>query len=136
MSTLSIGQAAKITGISVEAIRFYEKQGLVSVPNRTAAGYRQYSPETIKRIRFILHAKDAGFTLKEVADLLALRQSSRDSCSKIKQRAQMKLQDVESRLNDLHMVRDALSNLVAKCDDKEKMGACPIIEALELDHES
>lgn len=135
MSVLSIGQIAKATGVSVEAIRFYEKRGLIATPQRTSAGYRQYPPETIKRVRFILHAKDAGFTLAEIADLLALRQSSSDSCAKIKQRAQAKLDDVDSRLNDLHLVRGALSNLIAKCDGMEQMGECPIIETLELDDE-
>ena len=136
MSTLNIGQVAKATGISVEAIRFYEKRGLIDTPARTATGYRQYPPETVKRIRFILHAKDAGFTLSEISDLLRLRQTSADSCANIRDRALSKIEDVDNRLNDLHLVRDALSRLVARCDDMEQMGECPIIEALELEDES
>lgn len=136
MDTLSIGQVAKATGVSVETIRFYEKRGLVSAPARTAAGYRQYPPETVKRIGFIQHAKDAGFTLSEVGELLTLRQAESDTCSQVKRRAQLKLLDVERRLQDLHMVRNALSGLIARCDITDQMGECPIIEALEPENES
>jgi len=133
---LTIGKVAKATGISVEAIRFYEKQGLLANVDRTASGYRQYPPETVKRIRFIQHAKDAGFTLGEIGELLRLRQSKRDSCSRIRDRANRKLQDVERRLQDLNVIRDALAGLVNRCDKNDNMGECPIIEALEPSDES
>lgn len=132
----SIGEVARQTGITVEAIRFYEKRGLINAPARTASGYRQYSPDAVRRIRFIQHAKDAGFTLSEIGELLMLRQSTNDSCARIKQRAQIKLQDVHKRLHELHMVRDALTKLVARCEVSDEMGECPIIEALEPDDES
>jgi len=83
MNIFSIGEVAKETGISVEAIRFYEKRGLIKAPTRTASGYRQYSPDAVRRIRFIQHAKDAGFTLGEIGELLRLRQSTSDSCARI-----------------------------------------------------
>lgn len=133
---LTIGKVAKATGISVEAIRFYEKQGLLANVDRTASGYRQYPPETVKRIRFIQHAKDAGFTLGEIGELLRLRQSKRDSCTRIRDRANLKLQDVERRLQDLNVIRDALAGLVNRCDKNDNMGECPIIEALEPGDES
>jgi len=133
---LTIGKVAKATGISVEAIRFYEKQGLLANVDRTASGYRQYPPETVKRIRFIQHAKDAGFTLGEIGELLQLRQSKRDSCARIRDRANLKLQDVERRLQDLNVIRDALAGLVNRCDKNDNMGECPIIEALEPGDES
>lgn len=133
---LTIGKVARAAGISVEAIRFYEKRGLLNNVGRTASGYRQYPPETVKRIRFIQHAKDAGFTLGEIGELLRLRQSSRDGCARIRNRATDKLQDVERRLQDLNIIRNALSELVHRCDDNENMGECPIIEALELDDEN
>jgi len=133
---LTVGKVAKATGISIEAIRFYEKQGLLTKVSRTASGYRQYPPETVKRIRFIQHAKDAGFTLGEIGELLQLRQSRRDSCSRIRDRASRKLDDVEQRLQDLSIIRNALSDLVKRCDNNDNMGECPIIEALEYSDES
>ena len=133
---LTVGKVAKATGITVEAIRFYEKRGLLNEVGRTASGYRQYPPETVKRIRFIQHAKDAGFTLGEIGELLRLRQSKRDSCVRIRDRANNKLRDVERRLQELSLIRDALSDLVNRCDNNDNMGECPIIDALEPENES
>jgi Hg(II)-responsive transcriptional regulator len=132
---LTIGNVAKAARISVEAIRFYEKRGLLGKVGRTASGYRQYPPETVKRIRFIQHAKDAGFTLAEIDELLRLRQSRRDTCARIRGRAIDKLQEVEQRVRDLKLIRDALSDLVDRCDNNDDMGECPIVEALELEDE-
>jgi len=135
MTTLSIGKVARKTGMTVEAIRFYEKRGLINAPERTPSGYRQYSPEAVKRIRFIQHAKDAGFTLGEISELLMLRESAADSCGLVKARAEGKLQDVENRLNELCVVRDALTKLIARCDESDQVGECPILEALEPNDE-
>jgi Hg(II)-responsive transcriptional regulator len=132
---LTIGNVAKAARISVEAIRFYEKRGLLGKVGRTASGYRQYPPETVKRIRFIQHAKDAGFTLAEIDELLRLRHSRRDTCARIRGRAIDKLQEVEQRVRDLKLIRDALSDLVDRCDNNDDMGECPIVEALELEDE-
>jgi Hg(II)-responsive transcriptional regulator len=136
MHTLSIGKVAKMTGMTVEAIRFYEKRGLINAPERTPSGYRRYSPEAVKRICFIQHAKDAGFTLAEIAELLMLRETASDSCGLVKMRAENKLKDVEKRLNELRLVRNALTMLVARCNASDQMGECPILEALEPNDES
>jgi len=136
MSTLSIGKVAKKTGITVETIRFYEKRGLLKAPERTPSGFRQYSSEAVKRIRFIQHAKDAGFTLGEISELLTLRESASDSCGLVQARAEIKLQDVENRLNELHLVKNALTELIARCKASDQMGECPILEALEPNDES
>jgi Hg(II)-responsive transcriptional regulator len=131
MSVLSIGQVAKQTGVTVETVRFYEKRGLIEQARRTASGYRQYSPGTVKRVRFIQHAKDAGFTLNDIAELLALRQAPGETCAPIRERAREKIEAVDSRLRDLQRIRDALSKLVGKCDANDPMGDCPIMESLE-----
>lgn len=131
MSVLSIGQVAKQTGVTVETVRFYEKRGLIEQAKRTASGYRQYVPGTVKRIRFIQHAKDAGFTLNDIAELLALRQAPGETCAPIRARAQAKIEAVDSKLRDLQRIRDALSKLVNKCDTNDALGDCPIIESLE-----
>lgn len=132
---LTIGKLSRATGITVEAIRFYEKQGLIAAPDRTSAGYRQYPEETVRRVRFIQQAKDAGFTLKEVGELLTLKQSSRDTCAQVRKRAELKLDDVERRLAELGRVHDALSSLVTRCGNNNDMGECPILDALEPDYE-
>lgn len=132
---LTIGKLSRATGITVEAIRFYEKQGLIAAPDRTPAGYRQYPEETVRRVRFIQQAKDAGFTLKEVGELLTLKRGSRDTCSQVRMRAEQKLEDVERRLVELNLVRGALSSLVKRCGNNNDMGECPILDALEPDDE-
>jgi MerR family mercuric resistance operon transcriptional regulator len=133
MSLLSIGQVAKQTGVTVETVRFYEKQGLIEAPQRSDSGYRQYPWETTKRVRFIQHAKEVGFTLKEVAELLALRREPGTSCSDIKLRATEKIEAVDQKIKDLQLIREALSRMVLKCRGGRDLSACPILEELEME---
>ena len=78
MHGLRTGQVAKQTGVNVETLRYYERQGLIDAPPRTASGYREYPAETVSRIRFIRRAKALGFTLQEIGDLLSLRGQGHD----------------------------------------------------------
>ena len=73
METLTIGEVARRAGVGVETIRFYDREGLIAEPRRRPSGYRQYSAEAVRRVRFIRHAKELGFTLKEISELLSLR---------------------------------------------------------------
>jgi MerR family mercuric resistance operon transcriptional regulator len=132
MTQLSIGQLAKATGVTVEALRFYEKQGLVVTPARTDAGYRQYSPETVRRVKFIQHAKEVGFTLNDIGQLLALRQEPGTSCADIKLKATEKIIDVESKIKELQKIREALQRMVLKCTSKSNLSDCPILEELDF----
>lgn len=132
MTQLSIGQLAKATGVTVEALRFYEKQGLVNTLARTDAGYRQYSPETVRRVKFIQHAKEAGFTLNDIAQLLALRQEPGTSCADIKLKATEKIIDIESKIKELQKIREALQRMVLKCVSKSNLSECPILEELDF----
>lgn len=131
MSVLSIGQVARQTGVSVETVRFYEKQRLLEPPQRTAAGYRQYPPETVRRVRFIQRAKDVGFTLREIGELLALRREPGTSCAEVKSRATRKMDLIDQRIRDLTEIRDALERMAAKCSGRGTLGECPILEELE-----
>jgi Cu(I)-responsive transcriptional regulator len=133
MKMLNIGQVAKQTGVTVEAIRFYEKQNLIATPQRSQSGYRQYPLETIKRVRFIQHAKDAGFTLRDVGELLALRREPGTSCTDIKLCTLKKIEEVDKKISDLNKIRDALSRMIMKCSGRGALSECPILEELELD---
>jgi len=130
---LNIGQVAKQTGVTVETIRFYEKQGLIATPLRSDAGYRQYPSETVKRVRFIQHAKEVGFTLKDIGELLALRREPGSSCTDIKLRATQKIEDVDKKIQELKRIREALARMVMKCSGRGPLSACPILEELEFD---
>lgn len=130
---LNIGQVAKQTGVTVETIRFYEKQGLIATPQRSDAGYRQYPSETIKRVRFIQHAKEVGFTLKDIGELLALRREPGSSCTDIKLRTTQKIEDVDKKIQELKRIREALARMVMKCSGRGPLSVCPILEELEFD---
>lgn len=135
MEILSIGQVARQAGLTVETIRFYEKQRLIDAPGRSEAGYRQYPEDTVRRLRFIQRAKKAGFTLKDIAELLALRGREDASCADVKLQASAKLEDVERKIRDLECIRDALEQLILNCSGRGGLSECPILEALEWDRE-
>ena len=135
MTQLNIGQVAKQTGLTVEAIRFYEKKGLIDNPQRSESGYRQYPQETIKRVRFIQRAKDVGFTLSDIAELLDLRQEPGSSCTDIKLRATDKIEEVDLKIQELQKIRNALARMIMKCSGRGAISECPILEELDMDEE-
>ena len=135
MTILTIGQLAKHAQVGVETIRFYEREGLIMEPQRSAAGYRLYAPTAIKRIRFIQRAKDVGFTLKDIRELLMLRQQDGISCQDIQIKAAAKIADIEQKLIELQRMKNALQQMANKCTDEQSASECPILDALEDDSE-
>ena len=130
---LTIGRFARQAGVGVETIRFYEREGLIAEPARRPSGYRQYTPEAVRRIRFVRHAKALGFTLKEIRELLELRVRPDSSCADVRARVRLKIEDVEARLVSLVGMKAALTRLGARCHSDRPTGGCPILE--ELDRE-
>ena len=131
--TLTIGQLAKQSGVGVETLRYYERQKLIPEPPRRRSGYRQYPPETVNRIRFIRRAKQLGFSLKEIDELLALRAESAGQCAEVLARAQGKIADITQRIDSLERMKRALERLAATCSERGTSGDCPILDALELE---
>ena len=111
MTQLSVGKLAKAAGIKIESVRFYEKRGLLPEPNRLPSGYRIYSGETVKRIRFIKRAQELGFTLEEIANLLAITDDPNADCGDIRDQAEDKIADIKQRIKDLNAMHAALSKL-------------------------
>src|SRR5947208_17062014 len=131
MEILTIGQVARQAGVGVETVRFYEREGLLEEPARRESGYRQYEEGAVFRLRFIRRAKELGFTLREIAELLALRDDPDASRADVRQRAEAKVADIEARIRDLQRMRDALSRLTAACHGEgPATDGCPILEAL------
>ena len=130
METLTIGRVANRSGIGVETVRFYERQELIDSPPRSAAGYRQYPENAVQRLRFIRRAKELGFSLKEIKELLILHSDPRSTCSDIRERAEKKLDDINGRIHDLKKMRDALNVLLAGCSSDATSTECPILQAL------
>ena len=131
MDSLTIGKVAKQAELGVETIRYYEREGLIAVPPRRGSGYRQYPPDTVERLRFIRRAKDLGFSLKEVRELLALRVDTGTTCDQIKGRAETKIADIAERIRTLKRIQCALESLAAACVGEGPVGECPILDALQ-----
>lgn len=103
----SIGELADAAGVGVETLRFYEREGLLPTPPRKRSGYRQYPPDALARVLFIRRAKELGFTLKEIAELLELRVDPDKSCRDVRALARAKILDVEKRMADLARIKGA-----------------------------
>jgi len=131
MQGLTIGKVAGQAGVGVETVRFYERSGLIDQPPRTGAGYRKYPEETVRRIRFIRHAKELGFSLKEIGELLDLQNDPAATCGDIQRRAEAKLDDIGRRIKELEKMRDVLAGLVESCSHNKPIGECPILSVVE-----
>lgn len=132
-SSLSIGQLAQRADVPIDTIRYYEKAGLLREPARRESGYRQYGVETVKRLRFIRRAKELGFTLAEIAELLYLSEQGQRDMQGMKAAAQAKLGVVEAKLRELHRMRRGLRQLVEACPGHGALDDCPILNALSRD---
>ncbi|MBI4280591.1 MerR family DNA-binding protein [Candidatus Uhrbacteria bacterium] len=128
----TIGKVARASGVGIETIRFYEREGLIPEPPRLDSGYRQYPPTTIDRVRFIKRAKDLGFTLAEIKELLSLSVGPKTTCADVKRKAQEKIKEVDTKIADLKRIRQALNRLTDQCRGKGPASECPILENLEL----
>ena len=128
--SLTIGAVAKRVGVAIDTIRYYEREGLLPEPQRRASGYRSYGDGTIVQLRFIRRAKDLGFTLEEIRELLVLSADRQRGVKAVKRRAQQRLAAIEQRIVELQRVRDGLAQLVDSCPGHGKPEECPILRAL------
>lgn len=133
MNTLRIGQLAKQAEVNIETIRYYERRHLIPEPPRLASGYRQYSPDYVVRIRFIKRAQELGFSLTEIAALLALRINSETVCNEVQKQAELKIADIETKIQMLQRMKTVLSDLVEACRENQLTNECPILTALDTD---
>lgn len=131
--SLTTGQLARQGGVGVETIRFYERRGLIERPPRRPSGYRQFPEQTVQRLRFIRRAKELGFSLKEIKELLSLRLDPDVTCGDVRDRAKLKIESIDRKIATLRKMKSALAKLTAACDGRGSVGQCPIMEG--LDHE-
>jgi MerR family transcriptional regulator, copper efflux regulator len=129
-ATMTIGRLAKHVGVNIDTIRYYERNGLLPAPTRRASGYREYAAGDIERLRFIRRAKQLGFTLSEVAELLSLTANRQDDMRGVKRKAEERLEQVESKIAELQRVRRGLKKLIAACPGRGELARCPIVTAL------
>lgn len=129
-ASLTIGRIAQSAGVAIDTIRFYEREGLLPEPVRRASGYRSYDEGAVRQLRFIRRAKDLGFTLEEIRDLLALSADRQRGVKAVKKRAQERLAAIDARIAELTRVRDGLEELIDACPGHGSPEQCPILRAL------
>lgn len=128
-----IGELSKLTGCSIETLRYYEREGLLPAPPRGDNGYRYYPKDTVSRVHFILHAKQLGFTLNDIAELLSIQvQKDASTCADVKEIALQKLAMIQRKIRELETMYQALEKVAQACDGSENSAHhCTILQALE-----
>lgn len=124
------GDLARATGCNIETIRYYEKTGLLPDPPRTGAGYRIYSAAHATRLRFILRARELGFSMEDIRGLMGLGDDAAPTCAEVKERTERHLTDVRAKIADLRRIKKVLSVTAARCS-REDVPDCPVLETLE-----
>ena len=129
MKAMKIGEVARLTGTGIETIRFYEREGLLPEPERRPSGYRQYDEATVERLGYIRRAKELGFALAEIRELLGLSFASRSVCEHVRQRAEGKIADIEARIRSLQQMKRSLARIVKRCRAKGAAEDCPLVHS-------
>jgi len=125
--SLTIGFLARAANVNVETIRYYQRFGLIDEPVKPLDGYRVYPAETVDRLRFIKRAKQLGFSLKEITELLDLGEGH---CDDIRIRAETKRAHVDEQIKDLKKLKNTLDTLIKSCQTESGTARCPIVETL------
>ena len=127
---LTIGKAARVAGVNVETIRFYERRHLIPQPAKPRDGYRLYTLELVERIRFIRKAQEIGFSLREIGELLSLNEAPAGDCGKVRARAEATVAQVDGKIAELKRVRAALKKVIGSCQRRRALSGCTFLEAL------
>jgi DNA-binding transcriptional MerR regulator len=135
--TVHIGKAAKVAGVSVDTIRFYQKLGLIKIAGGSAGGYRLFDGQQIRDLTFVRHAQELGFSLNEVKELLALRQKHH-VCSEVQSILKRKLGDVREKITSLSRLEADLATAFRNCNRELRLkreikheDCCPLLTKLE-----
>jgi MerR family mercuric resistance operon transcriptional regulator len=131
MKSLTIGRLAKQAGVNLETVRFYERRGLLPKPPRSASGYRLFPSDAAQRLRFIRRAKELGFSLKEIRELLSLRVSRTTTSRDIRTRTEVKIADIDAKIKSLESIKRTLRKMTNVCEGCVPVAECPILESLD-----
>ena len=135
---LKIGELSKLSGIGVEALRFYEKSGLLERPARTESGYRLYTEETLERLSFIRRAQVLGFSLAEIKQIIAERRAGASPCANVREIVRGRLRELDERVAEMRLYRRELTAALAVWDaagDRDAPGhVCGLIESTDIEH--
>ena len=129
---LTIGKLAALAEVTADALRFYEREGLITPTTKSNGGYRLYDEGAVHRLRFIQHAQQCGFTLAEIRELLTLQASENACCDDVRSKAVEKKLQLESKIKAMKAMSKALDVLIADCNGGQwPASECPILSALE-----
>jgi Cu(I)-responsive transcriptional regulator len=131
---LNIGDAAKASGVSAKMIRHYEEVGLIPKVRRTFSNYRMYTDNDVHQLKFIRHARNLGFSMKQIGDLLGLWRNTRRSSSQVKALAQTHIAELEQKIEEMRAMKATLEQLASHCHGDDRPD-CPILEGLAQDDE-
>lgn len=131
MESLSRKQVADKAGVTIEAVRFYEREGLIEEPPRTESNYRKYPITAVQRILFIKRAQSLGFSLPEIKELLSLRLDPGTTPADIRQRALRKVRDIEEKILGLQSIKRTLEEITNACHGVGALSDCPILACLD-----
>lgn len=126
---MNIGEAATQTGVPAKTIRYYEEIGLISPPHRASNGYRYYDAVAVHALQFIKRARSLGFSIEDCRNLLSLYNDQHRTSAEVKQLAQQRVADIDTKIAELTAMRTALTQLIDRCYGNEQPD-CPIIEGL------
>lgn len=126
---MTIGEAAAASGVSAKMIRYYEETGLIPPAGRTASGYRTYGPKEVQILRFVRRARDLGFPMDKVSDLLALWRDRTRASADVRRLAEAQIAALEARIREMEAMKATLSHLVQACAGDERPD-CPILDEL------
>jgi len=129
--TLTRSQLAKKANIGLEAIRFYERKGLLLPAFRDGSNYRRYRAEAIDQLRFISKAKGLGFSLSEIKELQEIRDLANKPCQSMREKARSKIAQIDAKMEELRRIRGTLDSLVDECERNEPSGNCAILDNIQ-----
>jgi len=129
---MTIGELARKAAVNVQTIRYYEREGLLANAHRWPdSGYRDFDEEALLRLRFIRSAKELGFTLREIRELLDMRILPGESCAEVRQMISAKLTDLDRRMIEMRRLRRTLVKLEVACGRRNRAESCPALWAIE-----
>ncbi|PCH94011.1 MAG: MerR family transcriptional regulator [Rhodobacteraceae bacterium] len=128
---LLIGQASTQSGVNIETIRYYEREGIVPKPGRSASGRRLYTTDEVAMLRFVKRCRDLGFPIAIIQTFLSLTAEQNHSCTEVKTLAENHLVEINAKIENLVLLREALQDLSKNCDSGT--ASCPMLDALMKD---
>jgi DNA-binding transcriptional MerR regulator len=133
---LKIGEVSKLSGVGIEALRFYERSGLLGRPVRSESGYRMYDEEVLERLSFIKRAQVLGFSLDEIKQIIAEKRAGQSPCADVREIVRQRLQELDERMREMRRYRNELAQALREWDEVgDKDGhICGLIEGTHIEH--